>query len=234
MSGKILRVCIDLDDTLIDTASRYGEAAVRMSAIVMGNLGTDCPPPARLMALADRFNRDLRSRLRGNPERFALSWIKAYGEAAGELFDMAIAAKIRRTAEAVKGPPYRPFPEMEQALREIREAGHSLHLITAGDVSVQSRKIAYLGIGGIFATVDIVPEDKTAPLSRIAGHCPDLTVMVGDSLDGDILPANRMGIFSVRVMRQERLSEKMEAIRPDRVISRIGRLPAVIREIAKN
>jgi HAD superfamily hydrolase (TIGR01662 family) len=61
------------------------------------------------------------------------------------------------------------------------------------------------------------------------------TGMVGDTLEADILGANRLGIYSIWITRRITLSGEGElAIQPQAVITALGQLPKLIAEIQKD
>jgi putative hydrolase of the HAD superfamily len=79
---------------------------------------------------------------------------------------------------------------------------HRLILITKGDVFDQERKLAASGLADYFAAIEIVADKNEATYARIfARHTdgPEHTVMVGNSLRSDILPALQAGSYAVYV-----------------------------------
>lgn len=60
-------------------------------------------------------------------------------------------------------------------------------------------------------------------------------VMVGDTLDADILGANRLGIYSIWVTRRvQSSSDKELAIQPQAVVSALSQLPGLLTEIEQD
>ncbi|MEN3793468.1 HAD family hydrolase [Fulvimarina sp. MAC3] len=79
---------------------------------------------------------------------------------------------------------------------------YRLVLITKGDLFDQERKLAASGLGDLFQAVEIVSE-KTADVYRriftAHGDGSERSVMVGNSLKSDILPALDAGACAVHV-----------------------------------
>jgi HAD superfamily hydrolase (TIGR01662 family) len=64
---------------------------------------------------------------------------------------------------------------------------------------------------------------------------PEKIVMVGDTLDADILGANRLGIYSIWINRRaNKPSEGELSVQPQAVISALSDLPNLIEELEKN
>jgi HAD superfamily hydrolase (TIGR01662 family) len=61
---------------------------------------------------------------------------------------------------------------------------------------------------------------------------PEAAAMVGDTLDADILGANRMGIYSIWITRRAGFQEEGElAIQPQAVVASLGEIPSLLEEI---
>ncbi len=61
---------------------------------------------------------------------------------------------------------------------------------------------------------------------------PEAAAMVGDTLEADILGANRMGIYSIWITRRTGVREEGElAVQPQAVVSSLGQIPSLLEEI---
>lgn len=64
---------------------------------------------------------------------------------------------------------------------------------------------------------------------------PERAVMVGDTMDADILGANRMGIYSIWINRRANYPMEGELpIQPQAVIAELSELPDILQEIEKD
>jgi HAD superfamily hydrolase (TIGR01662 family) len=64
---------------------------------------------------------------------------------------------------------------------------------------------------------------------------PEKTVMIGDTLDADILGANRLGIYSIWITRRANKPPEGElSIQPQAVISTLSEMPALLEELEKS
>ncbi|WP_457939339.1 HAD family hydrolase [Mesorhizobium sp. 10J20-29] len=97
--------------------------------------------------------------------------------------------------------PVEPLPGVLEALR-ILSAGNILVLITKGDLIHQEAKLAGSGLGQFFSGVEIVSEkspDTYRQIFRRYGARPEYSVMAGNSIRSDILPALAAGSFAALV-----------------------------------
>ncbi len=197
MSVQDVIVALDLDDTLIYTRWKYTEAKLKAAAVIVRALGGRAPyDPQQLMEELFARNQSIDSRLmetRGlSPSRFPQSWVETYRELCEEKgvdFDEAVAKKVESAARSFRRGPFRANPEAIEALRELQAAGYRLRLVTAGERSLQRRKIRDSGLAPFFEEVHIVDMDKSPVLQELVESGAKIVFMVGDSIRADIKPA---------------------------------------------
>lgn len=132
---------------------------------------------------------------------FTLSMI----ETAIEITDGKVPAKvigdILEAGRDMLRHPIEPLPHAEETLKALTES-HTLVLITKGELLDQERKLAASGLGDYFDAVEIV-SDKTAEVyDRIFkrhGTGAERSMMVGNSLASDVVPALTAGAWGVHV-----------------------------------
>ena len=81
-------------------------------------------------------------------------------------------------------------------------------LITKGDLFDQERKLAESGLGELFSAVEIVSRKDTDTYVRIFaehGDGPERSMMVGNSLRSDIVPAIEAGSWAVYIPHDAQL-----------------------------
>lgn len=108
---------------------------------------------------------------------------------------------IHGFARTIAEQPVRLLPKVEETLQYL-SARHQLILVTKGDHSEQSRKVARSGLKAHFASVEIVAE-KTAEHYRelVERHAlaERRTWMIGNSPKSDVNPALAAGLNAVFV-----------------------------------
>ncbi len=131
--------------------------------------------------------------------------------------------------------------ETSSAARETLEqlaGGYRLILITKGDLFDQERKLAASGLGDLFDAVEIVSDKSAATYEKLFerhAHGAGGSMMVGNSLKSDVVPAIEAGGWGVYVPHEltwvlEHVSEPTGEARFRR-IDHLGQLPQLIEAI---
>ncbi len=101
-----------------------------------------------------------------------------------------------------------PYADAEPILSELRRRGYRLGVIANQNAGTEER----LKNWGLFPFFDVVaasaelgvakPDPAIFQWALSKANCePENAVMVGDRLDNDIAPANRLGMYTVRLLR---------------------------------
>ncbi len=195
-----MEICLDFDETLASTQYKYNEPIWRAGLLITKAVGSRCMHPAELMKLQQEIDAGLVAEYGLQATRFPESFVKTYeaaAERAGVPVDSALAAQLRNIGNRFQYGPFPLFPDASPVLKTLRQSGHRLHLITAGDKKLQTRKIVQSGVSRFVDSVHITDLDKKSALQMIAGDEPWRAVMVGDSKKSDIAPAIALGMHAV-------------------------------------
>lgn len=234
---RIKKVCLDLDDTLIPNSFRYSEPTWKCGLIITQALGINGPYANELMKVQLETDRALVEKHGFAAMRFPQSWVLTYEEfcrRSDVTPDPKVVQKLLRTAERFKFGPFRTFEGVTDTLEHLG-AKYELHLVTAGDLRLQQRKIEQCGVGPLFHEQHIVEKDKRAVLEAVAGDEPSCCVMVGDSKRSDITPAIELGMHAVWIP-----SNTWDYAHADvdesayRTIRSVTQLPAVLDELSES
>jgi putative hydrolase of the HAD superfamily len=125
-----------------------------------------------------------------------------------------------------------PFPGALETLRELRERGVSMALLTNGHSSKQRAKIGRFGLAEFFSAIVVESEFGAGkPDRRVYTHAlarlnvvPAETWMVGDNLEWDVAAPMRLGITGIWLDHEHRGLLTDAAIRPDRIIQALPQL----------
>ena len=234
-SKKILKVCLDLDDTLMPTNYRYDEATWRCGLIIAKALGPRAPRPESVIGLQKEIDEKLFKTFAFKVERFPRSWMDTYAvlaEKAKEAADPQVSKRLFNTAGHFKYGPFGAFHGSKKVLRKLCRAGYVLHLITAGEDFLQRRKVEQSGIARYFEpeNIHVSVGDKRVEMRAIIGDLPQTAVMVGDSKRNDIRPANELGMISVWLPSETRSREDPRIV-PAHEIGTIDELPALLEKL---
>jgi putative hydrolase of the HAD superfamily len=132
---------------------------------------------------------------------FTLSMI----ETAIELTRGAVPAKtimeILNLGRAMLEHPVEPLPGVGETLEALKD-GYKLIMVTKGDLMNQEQKLARSGLGDYFQAIEIVSEKDANTYRRIVarqGIRPEATVMIGNSMKSDVLPALEAGLWGIHI-----------------------------------
>ena len=167
---------------------------------------------------------------------FTLSMIETAIEVTEGHVPASIIAEILAAGRDMLGHPVEPLPHARETVEKLAGAYH-LVLITKGDLFDQERKLETSGLGDLFDAVEIVSDKSAATYARIFGRhsSPQDSMMVGNSLKSDVVPAIEAGSWGVYVPHE--LTWVLEHVEPPvlaprfRQIADLGELPALIESI---
>ena len=93
------------------------------------------------------------------------------------------------------------LPDVAETLSELSN-DHYLLLITKGDVLHQRAKVENSGLSEFFWTIEVVGEKDAAIYEMLLnryGITPEMFVMIGNSVNSDILPVLSIGAKAIHV-----------------------------------
>lgn len=165
---------------------------------------------------------------------FTLSMIETALEVTEGRAPSSVISEILAIGRDLLSHPVECLPHARDAL-EALAGKYFLVLITKGDLFDQERKLAQSGLGDYFDAVEIVSEKTATTYRRIFGkhgEGPERSVMVGNSLKSDIVPAIAAGAWGVFVPHEltwvlEHVEKPAEAPR-FREIPDLGHVPDLV------
>ncbi|MBZ6076051.1 HAD family hydrolase [Microvirga puerhi] len=132
---------------------------------------------------------------------FTLSMIETAIEVTEGRVPATVIERILAAGREMLSHPVETLPHVRETLERL--TGHyRILLITKGDLFDQERKLAQSGLGELFDAVEIVSEKSASTYERVFtrhGDGPAHSMMVGNSLKSDIVPAIEAGSWGVYV-----------------------------------
>lgn len=192
----ITTIALDADDTLWQNEQFFRLTEQRFADLLKDY--TDAPDlNDRLIAAVTRNLQYYGFGMKG----FALSMVETALEVTDHRVPGTVIAEILAAGRELLTYPIETLPYVDQALGQLQQT-HRLILVTKGDIFDQERKLAASGLAEYFAAIEIVADKNPATYARIyerhtegAEH----TIMVGNSLRSDVLPALAAGSFAAYV-----------------------------------
>lgn len=96
------------------------------------------------------------------------------------------------------------LPATKETLKKLKEQGHTLAIVSHGVPEQQMQKIIVAGIDqSLFTTIYITEKlDKELYYQKLLqenNFSKDQTVVIGDSIERDLLPAKELGIHTIHI-----------------------------------
>ena len=193
----IKTIGLDADDTLWHNESIFHLTQRRFMELLAPYGDTEASM-ARLYAVETRNLKLYGYGIKG----FILSMIETAAEISDGKAPASVIEGIIKIGRDMLQHPVEPLSGVEATVHELRDSGYRLVLITKGNLLDQEQKLARSGLGDYFDAIEIV-SDKTAQTYRrilAAELAPgEETVMIGNSLRSDILPAIEAGLWGIHI-----------------------------------
>lgn len=132
---------------------------------------------------------------------FMLSMIETAIEVTDGAVPISVIRDLLTLGHEMYADPVETLPGVQTALEEL-VTEYRLVLITKGDLLDQEQKLARSGLGDFFHAVEIVSDKSTETYRRLFtrhGSGPDRSMMVGNSLKSDVVPALEAGSWAVHI-----------------------------------
>ncbi|WP_305972463.1 MULTISPECIES: HAD family hydrolase [unclassified Mameliella] len=167
---------------------------------------------------------------------FVLSMIETAIEVTEGRVPASVISELMAAGRDMLAHPIELLPHAQDAVEAVADT-HRVVLITKGDLLHQERKLAQSGLGDLFDGVEIVSDKQPDTYARIFGALPGGTgasMMVGNSMKSDVVPAIEAGAWGVHVPHD--LAWALEHAEPPeaprfRTLTDLGDLPGLVHEI---
>jgi len=196
MSASLTTIGFDADDTLWQNEHFYRLTEGRFLDL-LGEHGDREVLSGRLLEAEKRNLALYGFGIKG----FTLSMIETAIEITDGRVEAATIAEILAAGREMLRHPVETLPHVRGTL-EALAGDYRIVLITKGDLFDQERKLAESGLGELFSAVEIVTRKDAATYQRIFaehGDGAERSMMVGNSLRSDIVPAIAAGSWAVYV-----------------------------------
>jgi len=195
----VKRIIFDLDDTLLQTGQYYNRQLDLFANKVINNF----PSAAnKEKILSVYFEIDSKSIMEHGydkahfPQAMVKTWEHYCQQYHKSLEEEDIEECLDIGWEVYSTIP-EPVNEMEKTMDQLYP-DYELMLYTMGDSEVQFEKIRYYNLERWFTEIHVVPLKEIEYLAQIIGsYPPGETMIVGDSLRGEIRPALKLGLKAV-------------------------------------
>lgn len=227
-----MHITVDLDDTLIASQQDYDEAIVKLGNWISQETNSD---PAIVTSRIREIDQKNLSSHGLNKERFLIS----FEQAVEEFFDEA-SAEDRTIAREIGSTAFKPESEYrargfkegaDELLTRLSNAGVTTHLVTAGDETVQQRKIDALELERRFDYVDIVGLNEKAEILRsMKEEFHDTEIKhIGNSYSSDVTAAIDAGVSVIYIPDGEWRRNKKQNIDQHDLVTVFESIPELLK-----
>ena len=132
---------------------------------------------------------------------FTLSMIETALELGGDDVPASVIRDILEAGRALHAHPVELFEGIEETLSALADRAR-LVLVTKGDLFHQEAKLAASGLGDHFSGIEIVSDKQPSTFAAIFKRyeaSPASSLMAGDSMRSDILPALEAGAWAAYI-----------------------------------
>ncbi len=196
MTEKLTTIAFDADDTLWHNERIFRLTQERFADLLADHAEKDHLAD-RLLAAEKRNITHYGYGIKG----FVLSMIETAIEVTDERVPASVIRELIGAGQEMLSHPIELLPQARRAVETLADS-HRILLITKGDLLDQERKLAQSGLGELFDGVEIVSEKTTdvyAAIFDAHGDGAERSMMVGNSMRSDVVPAIRAGGWGVYV-----------------------------------
>ncbi len=196
MRDKLTTIAFDADDTLWHN-EQYFQLTQHHFRMLLADFADPAHLAERLLAAEKRNLSHYGYGVKG----FTLSMIETAFEVTDGKVPGSVIKQIVDAGRDMLAAPVELLPGVGDTL-EALSGKYVLAVITKGDLFDQERKVAQSGLGDFFDHVEIVSEKAAKTYIRIfnaIGDGPQRSMMVGNSLKSDIIPALEAGAWATYV-----------------------------------
>lgn len=227
-------IAFDADDTLWHSERVFRLTEERFAALLAEYVETD----GLSQRLLETEKRNLQYYGFGR-KGFVLSMIETAIDVTDGKVPTAILRDLIDLGRDMAAHPIEILPDVRETLETVAER-YRILLITKGDLLDQEQKLARSGLGELFQAVEIVSDKSQLTYQRIFtrhGDGPERSMMVGNSLKSDIVPAIEVGSWGIFIPHpltwaHEHMDAPKDAPR-FRQIERIGELISLLDEVGR-
>ncbi|MEM1235353.1 MAG: HAD family hydrolase [Pseudomonadota bacterium] len=226
---SLTTLAFDADDTLWHNETFYQMTQARAEEL----LAPYCTGPDLHQRLLETEGRNI-GRYGYGVKGFTLSLIEVAIEVSDNQVPAQVISAIIENGRELLAHPMELLPGVEDTLRGLAGEYRFL-LITKGDLLHQEQKLAASGLGELFAEVHVVSEKDPEVYARCLGTGAAQTMMIGNSMKSDVLPALAVGAWATHVPFElewelERAADPADDTRFNR-LENIAKLPDLLTQL---
>lgn len=203
--NKEIQLIWDFDDTIVKTHEQYVKTNRIVASTISFDLYGDEAHTSNVANYQRKLDVEMVSTYGFTPGRYLLSWLETYKHFAKER-NKDMNPLVQQNMESdIKDLYQRKYTNMTgsiKVLSELKNAGFPMVVLTAGDKSIQTRKVIESGAAEFMNEIHVSTTKTPDVLQGVMDiHPAKDYVMIGNSLKSDIYPALENNIWGFHVQR---------------------------------
>lgn len=189
-------ICLDLDDTLIQTQENYEKVNNRLVTLLQKEVSR---PSKEIIERQCNIDINLIKTKGFSVDRFPFSWVQTFKYFLGsKLFSEDI---IYKEAQKVFSNKINLHNDAKRFLEKIRNENQEVWIVTHGDISVQNKRIKDIELQWVDRI--FISKHKNLELYQsLRSQTSSELIMIGNSVRHDIIPAIEAGLTGIHIQRQ--------------------------------
>ena len=190
---KDIQLIWDFDDTIVKTNIEFDRTNQSTAEMIAYDVFGRLDQIQEIMAYQRKLDVEMVVEFGFMPDRYLISWYNTYeyyANKAGKKLNKRTKEKITETVMDVYERKYDNIPDSIPVLKELKSQGYQMIILTAGQETVQKRKVEQSGainyVNDVYVFSQKTPHTFKMMMEKY--HYNDY-VMIGNSLKSDIYPA---------------------------------------------
>lgn len=195
----------DLDDTIIITNPEFERTNLYCANLLSKEVHGDYRAQIELMQMQRALDLKMVSEFGFIRSRYLNSWLETahtFCRSNGLLPHPTLLKEITDAVEDIYVRRYENVPESIEVIKDLKDAGFSMAVLTAGEDEVQRKRVIESGVADFMEEIHVYPYKTPATLQEVMNkHNKPNYAMIGNSLKSDIYPALANNILGIHVVK---------------------------------
>ncbi len=195
----------DLDDTIIITNPEFEKTNNYCAELLSKEVHGDGRAKQDLLKMQRVLDLKMVSEFGFIRSRYLNSWLETthtYFKNHGLVPHPSLLKDISNAVRDIYVRRYENVPESIEVISNLKEAGFSMAVLTAGEEEVQKKRVIQSGVAEFMDEIHVYPYKTPATLQEVMmKHNKQHYAMIGNSLKSDIYPALANNILGIHVVK---------------------------------
>ncbi|MGM9922901.1 MAG: HAD family hydrolase [Bacillus sp. (in: firmicutes)] len=195
----------DLDDTIIITNPEFEKTNSHCAELLSKEIYGDGRAKLELMQMQRALDLQMVTECGFIRSRYLNSWLETsekYFKNHGLAPHPALLQEISAAVEDIYVRKYKNVPESVEVIKNLKDAGFSMAILTAGEEEVQRKRVFESGVAEFMDDIHVYPYKTPLTLQEVMlKHNRQNYAMIGNSLRSDIYPALENNILGIHVVK---------------------------------